>query len=161
MSHIYSLEKTIGEFFKTHPSATRQQCDDLAVSLIGSPITPSPIQGAFSYTVIAGVAQSMIVQFRAPISLLDMGTLTLARNIHPQFVAPITFHGTLGEIETSSLSVYVMKKISGMTYIEAGFYDESTAESRRLNTVHDFARYIISIKSNRGILHCILTPLSD
>ena len=102
--HIYSLENKIREFFETQASVTHQQCDDLALSLVESPITPSSIQGAFSYTVAAGAAQSKIMQFRAQTSLLNMGTPALAQNIHPQFVAAITFHGTLGMGVTAALT---------------------------------------------------------
>ncbi|KAF2794060.1 hypothetical protein K505DRAFT_242956 [Melanomma pulvis-pyrius CBS 109.77] len=147
MPQIYALDNRINEFFETQSSITRQQCDNMAISLAGGPISPVPIQGAFSYTVTAGAAQSKIVQFRTHTSLLDMNTLTVARKIHPDFVPATTFYGTLGESEASSLSVYGMEKISGTTYIEARFYDESTAEAQleaellRLTTVRDFARF--------------------
>jgi hypothetical protein len=149
MPHIYSLEDRISEFFETQSSVTRRQCDDMALSISGSPINRAPIQGAFSYTVTAGALQSKIVQFRTQTSLLDMDTLTVARDVHPDFVPATTFHGTLGEGEASPLSVYVMERISGTTHIEARFYDESTTkaklegESRRMTTVKDFARYIV------------------
>ncbi|KAF2492499.1 hypothetical protein BU16DRAFT_542389 [Lophium mytilinum] len=147
MPHIYSPEDRISEFFETQSSVTRELCDDMALSISGSPIIPAPIQGAFSYTVIAGARKSKIVQFRARTSPFDMETLALARNIHPDFVPATTFHGTLGEGEVSPLSVYVMEKISGTTHIEARFHDESTAESklecesRQMVTVIDFARF--------------------
>jgi hypothetical protein len=82
MHPIYSLDNTVNSFFETQPTVTRRHCDELAVALVGEPISPTPIQGAFSYTVIAGVKQSKIVQFRAQISLLDIATLSLARAIH-------------------------------------------------------------------------------
>ncbi|KAF2804705.1 uncharacterized protein BDZ99DRAFT_425575 [Mytilinidion resinicola] len=145
--HIYSLEDRISEFFQTQSSVSRQQCDDMALSISGSPISPAPIQGAFSYTVIAGALQSKIVQFRTQSSLLDMETLIAARDVHPDFVPATAFHGILGEGQASPLSIYVMDRISGTTYIEARFYDKSTAEarlageSRRMTTVTDFARF--------------------
>ncbi|KAI1322667.1 hypothetical protein F5Y16DRAFT_404216 [Xylariaceae sp. FL0255] len=40
----YTLDNAINTFFESHPSATRHQCDELAVSLIGEPINPVPIQ---------------------------------------------------------------------------------------------------------------------
>ena len=65
MHPIYSLDNTINSFFESQSIVTRRQCDELAVSLVGEPVSPAPIQGAFSYTVIAGAKQSRIVQFRA------------------------------------------------------------------------------------------------
>jgi hypothetical protein len=82
MHPIYSLDNTVNTFFETQPTVTRRHCDELAVALVGEPVSPTPIQGAFSYTVIAGVKQSKIVQFRAQISLLDIEALSLARAIH-------------------------------------------------------------------------------
>ncbi len=68
---LYSLEDTINDFFAAHAPVTRQQCDELAVSLVGGPINPVPIQGSFSYTVTAGAQQSKIIQFRDANSNLD------------------------------------------------------------------------------------------
>jgi hypothetical protein len=65
MHPIYSLDNTINSFFESQSTVKRRQCDELAVSLVGEPVNPAPIQGAFSYTVIAGAKQARIVQFRA------------------------------------------------------------------------------------------------
>jgi hypothetical protein len=145
MSHVYSLDNSINGIFEAQ-SATRRECDEMAFKLVGGQIKPSPIQGAFSYTVIAGAAQSKIVQFRAQSSLLDMDTLSLAHRIHLQTVVPVTFNNTIGDKESSPLTVYVMNRIPGVTLIEAGMINEDTeggrlvAESRRINTIKDFAR---------------------
>lgn len=146
MHPIYSLDNTINSFFESQSTVTRRQCDELAVSLIGEPVNPAPIQGAFSYTVIAGAKQSKIVQFRAQSSILDMETLNLARAIHGQFVATCTYHGNLGQ--SSPLSVYVIEKLPGTTYIQARCINDSLsaelsleAVSRQSNTVVGFARY--------------------
>jgi hypothetical protein len=146
MHPIYSLDKTINSFFESQSTATRRQCDKLAISLVGEPINPAPIQGAFSYTVIAGPKQSKIVQFRAQSSVLDMEILNLARAIHGQLVAACTFHGNFGQL--SPLSVYVVEKLPGTTYIEARCINGLSAEpsleaaSRQSNTVVGFARYV-------------------
>lgn len=71
MPTIYSLDDTIKEFFESNSAVTRQQCDELAITLVGEPINPSPIQGAFSYTVIVGAKQSKVVQFRTQTSILN------------------------------------------------------------------------------------------
>ncbi len=146
MYPVYSLDSAINEFFKSQSTVTRRQCDELAVSLVGEPVNPVPIQGAFSYTVIAGVKQSKIVQFRAQISVLDMETLNLARTIHGQLVADCTYHGNIGQ--SSPLSVYVIDKLPGTTYVEARCIDGLSAElsleaaSRQSNTVIGFAKYV-------------------
>jgi hypothetical protein len=100
------------------PGVTRQQCDDLAISLVGAPLKPSPIQGAFSYTIIAGASQSKVIQFRTQISDLDMDTLNLARAIHGEVVPAFTHHGKIGS-HPSALSVYIMDRCSGVAYIKA------------------------------------------
>ena len=146
MHPIYSLDHTINSFFKSQSNVTQRQCDELAVSLVGAPVNPAPIQGAFSYTVIAGVKQSKIVQFRAQNSVLDMETLNLARAIHGQLVAACTYHGNIGQ--SSPLSVYVIEKLPGITYIQARCISGLSAEpsleaaSQQSNTVVGFARYI-------------------
>ena len=147
MYPVYSLDNAINSFFKSQPSVTRRQCDELAVSLVGEPVNPTAIQGAFSYTVIAGVEQSKIVQFRSQDSVLDMETLKLARAIHGQVVAACTYHGNIGQ-SSSPLSVYVIEKLPGTTYIQARCINGLSAEpsletaSRQPNTVIGFARYV-------------------
>jgi hypothetical protein len=146
MHTIYSLDDTIKSFFETQPGVTRQQCDNLAISLVGGPVSPTPIQGAFSYTVIAGVQQAKIVQFRAQSSVLDMKTLSLARAIHGEIVVACAYHGDIGQ--PSPLSVYEMDRLPGTTYIEArcinGHSTEPSPETslQHSNTVEDFARYV-------------------
>uniref|UniRef100_A0A8H7NQ01 Uncharacterized protein n=1 Tax=Bionectria ochroleuca TaxID=29856 RepID=A0A8H7NQ01_BIOOC len=54
---LYSLGDTISDFFASRAPVTQQQCDDLAVSLVGGPVNPVPIQGSSSYTVTAGSQQ--------------------------------------------------------------------------------------------------------
>jgi hypothetical protein len=142
---VYSADKVINMFFKSQTTVSRQECDELALSLVGGPVNPVPIQGAFSYTVIAGSNQSKIVQFRAQSSVLDMEVLNLARAIHGQFVATCTYHGVIG-CQPSPVSVYVMERLPGTTYIHArcihGLSAAPSSEvvSRQSNTVVDFAR---------------------
>ena len=114
---LYSLKDTINDFFASHPPVTQQQCDKLAVSLVGGPVNPVPIQGSFSYTVIAGAQQSKIVQFRDANSDLDTEILDLARQVHGQVVAAYTFHGQIGQ--SSPLSIYLMEKLPGTPYVSA------------------------------------------
>ena len=59
---IYSLNKVITDFFALNTQTTRQQCDNLATHILQSTVSPVPIQGQLSYTVIGG-SPAKIVQF--------------------------------------------------------------------------------------------------
>lgn len=132
---LYSLEDTISDFFASHAPVTQQQCDQLAVSLVGGPVTPVPIQGSFSYTVTAGPHQSKIVQFRDADSDLDIRILDLARQIHGQLVAAYTFHGRVGQ--ASPLAVYSMEKLPGTPYVSAqSRYCKPSGTSLQTNSQH-------------------------
>lgn len=74
-----TLGDATDKFFESHRPVTRQQCDSGALSLVGEPIYPVPIQGPCSYTVTAGAEQSTMVQFRGPSSDFDPEVLNLAR----------------------------------------------------------------------------------
>jgi hypothetical protein len=144
MPPLYSLDNAINRFFESESIVTRQECDEFAVSLVGEPVIPVPIQGAFSYTVTAGAEQIKIVQFRAQSSVLDKEALDLARKICGQFVAQCTYYGTIGQ--SSPLAVYVIHKLPRVTYIQArcinGLSAEPSTEAilRQSNTAADFAR---------------------
>ncbi|KAJ5898118.1 hypothetical protein N7504_008406 [Penicillium tannophilum] len=113
---VYALEGTINDFFASHISIKRQECDEFAASLYGDPVNAIPIQGCFSYTVVAGHKQSKIVQFRAADSNFDTNILELAHRVHGQHLVPAcTFHGQLGT--SAPLSIYSMEKLSGDTFI--------------------------------------------
>ena len=92
MHSNYSFDTTINGFIESQSIVARRQCNELAVSLVGEPVNPAPIQGAFSCTVIAGVKQSKIVQSRAQSQSWIWGPGTLARAIHGQFVAARTLY---------------------------------------------------------------------
>ena len=103
----------------------------------GRPVrAPCPMRGSrfphAGYTVIAGAKQSKIVQFRAQSSILDMETLNLARAIHGQFVATRTYHGNIGQ--SSPLSVYVIEKLPGTTYIQARCINDGLSAEMSLET---------------------------
>jgi hypothetical protein len=144
-SSFYSLESAIDKFFNSQTTVTRQECNNLAVSLAGELVNLVPIQGAFSYTLIVGAEQSKIVQFRAQKSLLDIEALKFARAIYGDFVAACTYEGLIGQL--SPLAVYLIERFPGTTYIEArcrhGLSVEASPEAtlRQSNTVIDFARY--------------------
>ncbi|KAK8917397.1 hypothetical protein H634G_09028 [Metarhizium anisopliae BRIP 53293] len=151
---VYTLDGAINDFFKSHLTVTRKQCDVLAASIVGEPVEPVPIQGSFSYTVTAGNDQSKIVQFRSPESTLDTNTLDLARNVHGKLVPSPIYHGRIGHLP-SQLHVYIMDKIPGSVYVQAqSDYHVPVGTSleaslQHANTVADIARFFAQSWNNR------------
>lgn len=86
-----------------------------------------------------------------------MDTLRLAVEIHAKIVADCTYHGSIGE--TSPLAVYVMRKLPGVTHIEAqctmGFTIQPSeeAEFRLRNTMVDLARFVYHLQWSNSIDH--------
>ncbi|KAK5660521.1 hypothetical protein OQA88_13070 [Cercophora sp. LCS_1] len=139
---VYSIDSAISSFFASSTTATRQQCDALASSLAGSPVSPVQIQGSFSYTLTAGTNNGKIFQFRVQESGLDMETMSLARANHPQFVADCKYHGTIGQ--SRPLHIYEMDNLPGTPYIMARDISATQppdAVLRQRNTVKDLARF--------------------
>lgn len=141
----YSLNNSISTFLSTHSSTTRSECDSLAQSLLHSPtISPIPIQGSFSYTVVA--SHSQLAQFRSPTSPLDVEVLRRAREIWGDVVADTAFHGQIGQ--ERPLLVYVIEKLPGVTYLEwlmksgLGRRLDGERYERQRGLVGDFARYV-------------------
>ena len=112
MPTIYSLDDTINSFFESQSPVTRRRCNQLAIDLVGEPVNPAPIQGAFSYTVIVGAKQSKVIQFRTQSAVLDMESLKLAQTIYGQFVTDCTHYGNIGQL--SPLSVYVIENLPSL-----------------------------------------------
>lgn len=130
----YSLEDTINHFF-SGSTVTREECDRTAAEITGEAVGPVWLQGAFSYTV---ASRERLIQFRVSESLLDIERLSLARKIYGDVVPACVNRGVIGP--PPSLTVYVMDKVPGITYIEAPLttlYCTSWQEQ----TVSDFARY--------------------
>lgn len=146
MSTPYSLSTSISTFLSTHSSTTRSECDSLAQSLLHSPtISPVPIQGSFSYTVVA--SDSQLAQFRSPTSPLDVEVLRRAREVYGgDVVADTTFHGQIGQ--ERPLLVYVIEKLPGVTYLEwlmkggLGRRLDGERYERQRGLVGGFARYV-------------------
>lgn len=84
------------------------------LSFTGESTEPVRIQGAFSYTVAGG---NLLVQFRVSESLLDTERMNLARNIYGGVVPTCVCKGVIG-LPPSSLTIYVMDRVPGITYIE-------------------------------------------
>ncbi|KAL4948880.1 hypothetical protein BDW69DRAFT_175635 [Aspergillus filifer] len=138
----YSLEDTIDQFF-SGCTVTREECDRAAVEITGEVVEPVRLQGAFSYTVAAG---ERLVQFRSSESLLDIERLSLARKIYGNVVPACVKRDVMAV--SPSLTIYVMDKIPGITYIEAPLTTLS-CNSWQEQTVSDFARFFAKSWVNR------------
>jgi len=162
----YSLEHAIRSFFNSDVSPNREECDNLARSLLGGQsIVPFDIQGQFSYTVYslqaagtqvrrpgrdddsnsqAAANNAKIVQFRLPTSRIDVPMAQLAKAIHGDIAAETDYYGELGHKGRASLGVYLIQKLPGVPYIELGNFSNamnSDMASNQLTLVQDFARY--------------------
>ncbi|KAF2753266.1 hypothetical protein EJ05DRAFT_514765 [Pseudovirgaria hyperparasitica] len=143
MAQIYSLDNAIAKFFHELRGVNRQQCEELALSLVGPPLQPCRIQGAFSYTIRAGPGLAKIIQFRS--EYLDMHVLECARLTFGTLVAACVHHGHIGN--PSRLGVYVMDNLPGVTYIEARMaFPSLNGMSKEMciwqnNVVVDLARF--------------------
>ncbi|KAM5474553.1 hypothetical protein MauCBS54593_002129 [Microsporum audouinii] len=127
----YDLDAEIVLFFKEHAPTTRQQCDSLAISLLGEPIECVPIQGQFSYTLLAG-PEPTIIQFRSIKSQLDLNITSLAKSIHGTLAAKTKASGVIGD----NIFVYIIERLPGVAYATLRFDIE-----KQVNTVVGLARF--------------------
>jgi len=143
MPTTYRLDDSVDSFFESKTDATRQECDNMAISHMGGgEAVPVPIQGMFSYTITAGEANLKLFQFRCEDSTLDMEIIGLAAIAHPGFAPPVKYHGTVSQ--SRPVHVYEMDNLDGKPYIHAR--DTSSillpdAVARQSTTIKDLARY--------------------
>ncbi|KND86779.1 hypothetical protein TOPH_08589 [Tolypocladium ophioglossoides CBS 100239] len=140
MATRYSLNGEISSFFESNTTVTRQQCDNFALSRATGQVNPAQIQGVWSYTLIAG--NSKVFQFRAQSSRLDMDIMSLAKAIHPQFVAGCKYHGTIGQ--SRPLHIYEIDNLPGATYVmarDSSDIQPPDAIFRQRSTVKDYASF--------------------
>ncbi|KAM5457696.1 hypothetical protein McanCB56680_006060 [Microsporum canis] len=121
----YDLDSEIALFFKEHAPTTRQQCDSLAISLLGEPIECVPIQGQFIYILLAG-PEPTIIQFRSIKSQLDLNITSLAKSIHGTLAAKTQASGVIGD----NIFVYIIERLPGVAYATLRFDIE-----KQVNTV--------------------------
>ena len=130
----------ISRFFKRH-GLTSDDCDRLATDILNSPVTPTPVQGATSYTVVAVDSNQApkVVQFRS--KKLDIERIKLARQSYGNFVPSCEpYSMMLGDVY-----VYVWDLIPGPAFcrVRRQFLSRDVRMERRLyQTVEDFARYV-------------------
>ncbi|KAJ5256718.1 hypothetical protein N7478_012822 [Penicillium angulare] len=131
---LYSPDGAIDELFNSSTSVTRQQCDKHATARAGCEPTALQMQGMCSYTVTAGPNKSKLFQFRDEHSTIDMGNISLAKAIHPEFVASCKCLGTLGD--SRPVFIYEMDHLPGIAHIMARISPDDIAQQS--NTIKDF-----------------------
>lgn len=140
----------ISQFFKRHGSITQKDCNALAANILKSTtVSPTPVQGANSYTVVAATDQPpQVVQFRD--SELDTELINNARQSYRGFVPNYETCGMFGEVY-----VYVMDIIPGTAFcrVRKQLLAPDMVQSLT-RTVQDFAR---SVKMCVIILSSLLT----
>ncbi|KAJ5491228.1 hypothetical protein N7539_002795 [Penicillium diatomitis] len=134
---LYSPDGAINEFFNSNTTVTRKQCDEFAISRAGGVSTALQMQGVCSYTVTAGPNNSKLFQFRDENSVIDMGNISLAKTVHPDFVASCKYLGTMGD--SRPVYVYEMEHLTGTAHIIARIPPEDMLRQR--NTIKDFASF--------------------
>lgn len=143
----------IAKFFNEHRLA-RDEINHFAASLLGSPVSATPVQGATSYTV-SGDEVAQVVQFRH--SQLPMKQIEIARQIYRDFVPECKSQGMFGPVH-----VYVANLVPGLAFcrVRNQFFSLApTMEQRLQQTVQDFARsdatsmvvYIVCLVNKRFI----------
>ena len=140
MAQLHSdLDDEIGQFF-SQASATRAECDDLARTTFGGLVEPVSVQGATSYTVVAGLNREKIVQFRNMDAQLDIRMLELARQVHGDVVPVGAALGRIGDEAQRQLAIYEMDRLPGDNYalVRTSLAEEPKS---KLATVHSLARF--------------------
>ncbi|CEJ94735.1 hypothetical protein VHEMI10251 [[Torrubiella] hemipterigena] len=142
MAQLYSLNDSIDGFFNNHTSVTRQQCDDFVAAHFQTPAEPVPIQGFWSYTLMAGDDNATIIQFRSESSPLEEENLQLIKEAATGFVPDVVCLGTIGQHRP--LHIYKMNKLPGSPYVLAvdlSIKPPECAAQRQENTIRDFAKF--------------------
>ncbi|KAL8306254.1 hypothetical protein RB600_008908 [Gaeumannomyces tritici] len=134
-----SVDDDVAEFFSS-TSATREECDSIARTAFEGPVWPVAVQGATSYTVVAGRSGDKIVQFRDRNAQLDIRMLELAKRVHADLVLDCTALGWIGNSTGPQLAVYAMDKLPGDNYalVRAALADDLELQ---LASVRSLARF--------------------
>jgi hypothetical protein len=127
----------ISQFFKRHESTTKDDCNRVAAEIIKSPVSPTPIQGAQSYTVAADSGQvPKVIQFRS--LKLNIELVEPARQSYRNFVPNCEYQGIIGGIY-----VYLWDLVPGPAFCRVRREFHTLGMQQRLRqTVQDFARSV-------------------
>jgi hypothetical protein len=130
----------ITNFFRRHESITKDDCNRIAASIIGSPVSSTLVQGVSSYTVAADNNQPpKVVQFRD--SALNLELLNQARQTYGKFVPNCKPCDKLADVY-----IYEMDLVPGVAFSRVRHQLLAPRmENRLLRTVQDFARSVVDI----------------
>lgn len=117
---------------------------------MGGTVTPIAVQGVCSYSVYAGPNHEHVVQFRLRSLRLKTGIANIASNLYGSLVPSVSYHGQIGGDDVNGkelLSVYVMSRVKGISYLDiilAHNLPENSPEyfTWRQNPISDVARYV-------------------
>ena len=127
----------ISKFFIRHGSITKDECNRVAADILQSTVSPTPIQGATSYTVAADSEQvPKVIQFRS--IKLNIELVDYARQSYKDFVPNCEYYGMLGDVH-----MYGWDLVPGPAFcrVRHQFLTPGLQERLRL-TVQDFARFV-------------------
>lgn len=123
-------------FFQKHEAITKDDCDSIAAMLLDSPVSPTPVQGATSYTLEADHVPK-VVQYRT--HKLRTKLLELARQSYGSFVPGFVDHGMFGTAHT-----YIWDRVEGQAFCRVRRHFLAPGmETHLQRTVEDFARYVV------------------
>jgi hypothetical protein len=133
-------EYQIARFFRRHSFITEAECRHVASRLTGGNVSPTPVQGQFSYTVVSDTEVPRVVQFRD--TTLDLGLIDQAKKTYKDIVPICELHTTI-----KGVYIYEMECINGVAFsLARSQLFRQTMEARLFQTVQDMARSVISIK---------------
>jgi hypothetical protein len=126
----------ISKFFKQHRS-TKDECNRMAADILKSLVSPTPIQGATSYTVAANSRQvPKVVQFRS--LKLNIEIIECAKQSYKDFVPNCEYYGMLRDVH-----IYGWDLVPGPAFCRARHQFLTPGLQQRLRqTVQDFARFV-------------------
>jgi hypothetical protein len=137
----------ISQFFERHESTTKDDCNRMAANILKSTVSPTPIQGAQSYTVTADSSLiPKVIQFRS--LELNIELIEYARRSYNGFVPYCEYYGMLGDVH-----MYVWDLVPGPAFCRVRHQFLTPGMQHRLRrTVQDFARSV-KIWVSRRRLH--------
>ena len=132
-------EYQIARFFHRHSFIKEAECRHVASSLTGGNVSPTPVQGQFSYTVVSDTEVPKVVQFRD--TTLDLGLIDQAKKTYRDIVPICELRTT-----TKGIYIYEMQCITGVAFsLARSQLFRKAMEARLFQTVEDMARSVVSI----------------
>ncbi|KAE8446278.1 hypothetical protein EG329_012364 [Mollisiaceae sp. DMI_Dod_QoI] len=138
----HRASERIAFFFEKYATLSREECDAIAASIDPTCLSPTSIQGAFSYTLVGA---SQVVQFRAKISPLNLSLVDIAKSIHGHLVARTFQFGIFGDESKGEnvVLVYCMERLQGENFslLTASTQLDALQHQKQERTVEGLARF--------------------